>query len=104
MTSNNEAEYAALHLGLKELELLGVHHMKVTILGDSLVVMKQLTDEWPVYDKQLERWLDRIEETIEALGLIPDYQPISRQQNKEADQLATQALQGIDIMSQKVLD
>lgn len=104
LSSNNEAEYAALHLGLKELEFLGVHHMPVAILGDSLVVIKQLSDEWPVYDQVLDRWIDRIEETINKLGIHPEYQSLSRQDNKEADQLATQALQGIQIMSQKEID
>lgn len=104
LTSNNEAEYAALHLGLKELELLGAHHIPVTFVGDSMVVINQLTDEWPVYEEELTRWLDRIEAKLELLGMTPEFELVSRNQNKEADQLATQALNGVDILSKKQLD
>nr|WP_309228260.1 reverse transcriptase-like protein [Virgibacillus sp. NKC19-3] len=66
--TNNEAEYAALHLALKELELLGVHHLPVTLIGDSQVVINQLTAEWPCYEEELAKWADRIENTIDQLG------------------------------------
>lgn len=97
--SNNEAEYAALHLGLKELETLAVHHLPVTIVGDSMVVINQLDGNWPCYEKQLVSWMDRIEDKISELGIKPTYKLISRKENQEADQLATQALKNIDITS-----
>lgn len=99
LKSNNEAEYAALHLGLTELELLGVHHLPVTFTGDSKVVVNQLNDEWPCYEPELARWMDRIEEKGNKLGITPAYQEVSRKANREADQLASQALQGIEIAS-----
>lgn len=46
LQSNNEAEYAALYLGLVELELLNVHHLPVRFIGDSQVVINQLSGEW----------------------------------------------------------
>lgn len=95
--SNNEAEYAALHLGLKELELLGVHHLPVTIFGDSMVVINQLSGDWPCYEEQLVSWMDRIEDSESKLGIKPIYKLVSRKENQEADQLATQALKNIDI-------
>lgn len=95
--SNNEAEYAALHLGLKELELLGVHHLPVTIIGDSMVVINQLSGDWPCYEEQLVSWMDRIEDLESKLGIKPVYKLVSRKENQEADQLATQALNNIDI-------
>ncbi|GGN63349.1 reverse transcriptase-like protein [Oceanobacillus indicireducens] len=99
LISNNEAEYAALHLGLKELELLGVHHLPITFVGDSLVVINQLNDEWPCYEAELSKWMDRIEAKTEQLGIAPTYESVSRKKNREADQLATQALQGVEITS-----
>lgn len=90
--TNNEAEYAALHLGLRELELLGVHHLPVTIIGDSKVVIHQLNGEWPCYEEKLSRWADRIDERMESMGLRPEYEAISRKENKEADWLASQAM------------
>ncbi|MBP2077252.1 reverse transcriptase-like protein [Oceanobacillus polygoni] len=101
LVSNNEAEYAALHLGLTELELLGAHHLPVTLVGDSKVVIHQLDGEWPCYEKELAAWIDRIERKLEQLGITPTYKNVSRKMNREADQLATQALQEIEITSHR---
>lgn len=92
--SNNEAEYAALHLGIQELEILGVHHLSVHIIGDSKVVIHQMNGEWACYEASLSNWADRIDGAMESLALRPEYEAVSRKNNKEADQLASQALQG----------
>lgn len=94
MDNNNEAEYAAIYYTLNLLEEMGVHHMTCEFKGDSQVVLKQLEGEWPCYEENLNRWLDRIEEKIKKLGILPRYRPIPRNENKEADKLAGQALQG----------
>ncbi|WP_026581146.1 reverse transcriptase-like protein [Bacillus sp. J33] len=94
MDNNNEAEYAAIYFTLNLLEEMGVHHMTCEFKGDSQVVLKQLEGEWPCYEENLNRWLDRIEEKIKKLGIHPRYTPIPRSENKEADKLAGQALQG----------
>ena len=99
LESNNEAEYAAFYEALKELDALGVHHQSCIFKGDSLVVLNQLSGEWPCYEEPLNRWLDRIEEKLEKLSIRPVYEPISRKENQEADGLATQALNGEKISS-----
>lgn len=99
LDSNNEAEYAAFYEALKQLEELGVHHQSCIFKGDSLVVLNQLSGEWPCYEQPLNRWIDRIEMKLKTLGLCPVYEPISRKDNQEADGLATQALNGEDIFS-----
>lgn len=99
--TNNEAEYAACHLALKEMEQLGVHHLPVTITGDSKVVINQLNGAWPCYEQELAKWADRIEYSMDKLGITPDYQVISRKDNREADHLAGQALRGVEITSVK---
>jgi ribonuclease HI len=99
LDTNNEAEYAAFHLALQELELLGVHHLPVTFIGDSQVVINQLKEEWPCYEEVLLKWLERIDQKLEQLGINPEYELVSRNKNKEADQLATQALKEIEIMA-----
>ena len=103
MESNNEAEYAALYYGLNLLIELGVHHVPCDIKGDSQVVINQLAGEWPCYEENLNRWIDRIEERIKILGIKPRYQLIPRNDNKEADKLATQALEGKNIYSKMQL-
>lgn len=94
METNNESEYAALYFALDLLEELGVHHLPCEIKGDSQVVLKQLEGEWPVFEEKLSRWLDRIEEKMKTLGIKAKYESVPRKENKEADKLATQALEG----------
>ncbi|MEI5907266.1 reverse transcriptase-like protein [Bacillus spongiae] len=96
---NNEAEYAALFEGLKVLEEIGVKHEVCVIKGDAQGVIMQLLGEWPCYENTLIRWLDRIEEKIEALSIQPKFELLPRKQNKEAHQLASQALRGKNILS-----
>lgn len=102
--SNNEAEYAALWNLLLQLEEQEVHHTELTIKGDSLVVINQLTNEWPCYEEDLERWLERIEKKTKQLGYKVNYQSVSRKENREADQLASQALNEIFISSHSNLN
>ncbi len=99
METNNEAEYAAFYFALNILEELGVHHLPCEFKGDSQVVLKQLEGEWPCYEDVLNRWLDRIEKKIKALSITPKYTAIPRKDNKEADKLATQALEGKEIFA-----
>ncbi|MBW7651835.1 ribonuclease H family protein [Anoxybacillus sp. ST4] len=98
LESNNEAEYAAFHFLLEQLEHLGVHHLPVVFRGDAHVVFHQLSGEWPVFSEE-GRWVERIEQKMKRLGISPIYEPIVRKENGEADQLATQALHGTIIRS-----
>lgn len=99
LDTNNEAEYAACHLALQELEMLGVHHLPVVFIGDSQVVINQLNDEWPCYEEELSKWIDRIESKLEEMGINPEFKQVSRKSNREADHLASQALNEIEITS-----
>lgn len=104
LTSNNEAEYAALHFALEQARDIGVHDIPLSILGDSRVVIQQMSGEWPVMEPELAKWADRIDEKVKQLGLHPDYALVPRQSNAEADRLATQALQGVEISAVIELD
>lgn len=97
--NNNEAEYCALYAAVRQLDHLGVHHQTITIKGDSHVVIKQLSGEWPCYEENLNKWLDRIEEELQKLGLKFQAIPINRKENTEAHKLAAQAMEGIRINS-----
>lgn len=98
--SNNEAEYAALYLLLEQIERLNVTHQTINVYGDSLVVINQMNDEWPCYEEDLLAWIERIETKAEQLGLTLRFFSIPRKDNAEANQLASQALQEIEIDSQ----
>ncbi|MFA9559126.1 ribonuclease H family protein [Evansella sp. AB-rgal1] len=99
LDTNNEAEYAALHFALQQLGELGAHHIPVTFIGDSQVVINQLSGEWAVMEEVLNKWADRVEEKQNKLGIRAEYSLVSRKQNQEADQLASQALKEIEISS-----
>src|SRR5699024_5792204 len=99
LRSNNEAEYAALHLATKELADLGVGQTEVKCFGDSLVVINQMRGDWASYDQELNDWADRIDLGFDTLQINPIYKMINRNDNKEADKLASQALQDISISS-----
>ncbi|WP_226584972.1 reverse transcriptase-like protein [Halobacillus litoralis] len=101
LETNNEAEYAALHLAIKELHLLGVGHLPVTFIGDSQVVINQLNDEWPTMEESLLKWADRVENGLTDMGITPTFSLVSRKNNREADRLASQALNGVEVTSTK---
>lgn len=101
--TNNEAECAAVYYALNILEDLGINHFSCEFKGDSQVVLKQLEGEWPCYEDSLNRWLDRIEEKTKALDIKAKYMVISRKDNKEADKLATQALDGKEIFAKTLI-
>ncbi|ABS21645.1 ribonuclease H family protein [Bacillus cytotoxicus] len=96
---NNEAEYAALQYGIHVLEELQVKYEAVRLRGDSQVVLQQLAGKWPCYDEHLNDYLDQIEQKAKQMKLKLICEPVARKQNKEAHQLATQALEGIAIDS-----
>lgn len=97
LEDNNEAEYAALYFAIQQMDEIGIHHQDIVIQGDSMQVIHQMNDEWPVIGDVYQNWCDRIERAIEQLGLKPIYELLPRSQNKQADKLATQALEGNSI-------
>jgi ribonuclease HI len=104
LSSNNEAEYAAFYYLVNILEEYGITKQKIVFKGDSQVVLNQLSGEWPCYEEEFTIWLDRIENKIKSLHILPEYEAVSRKENSEADKLATQAMSGIEIRSKLILD
>ncbi|KAB2338253.1 reverse transcriptase-like protein [Cytobacillus depressus] len=92
--NNNEAEYAAIYFTLNLLEEMDVHHMICEFKGDAQGILMQLKGEWPCYEENLNHWLDRIEAKMKKLSIDGRFTPIPRNENKEADKLASQALDG----------
>ncbi|PAF16609.1 reverse transcriptase-like protein [Terribacillus saccharophilus] len=99
LISNNEAEYAALHFAIGVLSELGVKAQEIEIYTDSRTVVNQMSDEWPIYEKELKYWADKVDDVVKEIGLTVQYAHVDRKQNKEADQLASQALKSIQIDS-----
>ncbi|HVC36185.1 MAG TPA: 4a-hydroxytetrahydrobiopterin dehydratase [Candidatus Dormibacteraeota bacterium] len=89
VTTNNQAEYTALKLGLEEIHRLGVHNVEVYM--DSLLVVNQMKgifkirnrDLWPIHEA-----IKRLEAQFKHIS----FQHVPRELNKLADAAVNQAL------------
>ena len=87
--TNNEAEYLALILGLKEVHK---HYLKrVHIFLDSQLVVNQIKGAYRVKASHLKPLYSKVEKLLKK---IPEYDIfyIGREQNKLADKLANQGI------------
>lgn len=85
--TNNEAEYEALILGLKQLP----PGVEVTAYLDSELVVNQLTGEYQVNSQKLRPLHEQVRELEDRLGMV-EYHAIPREENEHADRLANEAL------------
>ncbi|KQL42204.1 hypothetical protein AN960_02875 [Bacillus sp. FJAT-25509] len=99
LLTNNEAEFAAIENAILLLEEMNIKGQTILIKGDSQVVINQLNGDWPCYEEQHERFINRIERNCKNLKLTLQLELIKRNDNKEAHNLATQALKGNKIIS-----
>jgi len=87
--TNNEAEYAAVLLGI---ELFTRHNNdknnNLTIMSDSELVVKQINNEYRVRSKKLKLAKKKIDGLINENCLNIQFIHIRREKNKEADNLA----------------
>jgi ribonuclease HI len=89
--TNNEAEYWALLLGLREAKRLGGESIRV--FTDSELIERQVRGIYRVRDVKLKALHHAV---IRALKIFTffEIESIPRELNKEADRLANQAIQG----------
>jgi ribonuclease HI len=89
ITTNNQAEYRALIAGLKKALSLGAR--EVVIRADSELMVRQLSGQYRVKNADLK---PLYEEARKLLGGLVSckVEAIPRERNKEADNLANQAL------------
>ncbi len=88
--TNNEAEYWALLLGLREAKRLGGGTVK--IFTDSELVERQIKGVYRVKDLNLKTLHKRVLQNLKTFSSF-EIQSIPREENKEADRLANQAIQ-----------
>jgi ribonuclease HI len=88
-TTNNQAEYRALIAGLKKAISLGVKQVEVR--SDSELIVRQMLGIYRVKKEELK---PLHEEARRLAGSLAGFKIISvpREENKEADKLANQAL------------
>ncbi|MCO5570524.1 hypothetical protein L7F22_024247 [Adiantum nelumboides] len=83
--SNNEAVYATVKAGLKECKSMGIRRLMVK--GYALLIVKQVQGTWACKNSKLLQWLHEVKLLMKDFEAI-QIQHISRQHNKEADNMA----------------
>ncbi len=93
--TNNEAEYEAVILGLKQIkQLIGKEKAKGTEVEcylDSEFVTKQLNHEYKVKEKELQGLFLKVWNSMIDFGKVT-FRHIPREKNKVADKLVNEAL------------
>ncbi|MCO5598370.1 hypothetical protein L7F22_052465 [Adiantum nelumboides] len=89
---NNEAEYAALALGLEWCVSMGIKRLNV--FGDALLLIKQVHGTWACRNQSLVPRLRRVKELMKRFEVIQLYH-VRRKGNQEADALASEQLQEV---------
>jgi len=89
-TTNNIAEYTAL---LKLLEhMRSAECSRMIVHSDSELMVRQLNGSYKVRDKGLKRYHARFQELKKSLPFDIVIRHIGREENKEADRLANEAI------------
>lgn len=87
--TNNQAEYCGLIIGLKECLKRGFR--KITVYGDSKLIIKQMNEEWNVKSDKLKPLYESAKKIENKMELV-SFQHLRRFLNKEADALANKAI------------
>ncbi|MCO5568372.1 hypothetical protein L7F22_022071 [Adiantum nelumboides] len=90
--SNNEAEYAALSLGLEWCLNLGIKRLNA--FGDALLLVKQVHGTWACRNQGLVVRLRRVKELLKRFE-VAHLLHVPRKDNQEADALASECLEGL---------
>ncbi len=97
--TNNQAEYAAVILGLEK--ALEFNSTEIEIFLDSKLVVEQLAGRWKIKDLKLKKLAEKAH-TLLAKFQKWEIAHIPRAQNKKADSLANQALDACGFKKQPV--
>ena len=97
ISTNNEAEYEAVIFGLKKLkQLFGkekTKNLKVEFRVDSELIASQLSGEYKVSEERMQLLFMKVWNLKFDFGKIT-FKSIPREQNRRADELVNQALDG----------
>ena len=88
-TTNNQAEYRALIMVMKKAQSLGATELECYL--DSELVVKQLKGEYKVKHPDLKPLFEQAKSLISQIKNV-SFKHIRRELNKQADQLANQAM------------
>jgi len=88
-TTNNQAEYQAVILGLTRCRDLGAK--EVEVVADSELLIKQANGEYRVRNPDLAKRYLEMRNLETQIGRVR-YRHVRREQNKEADRLSNEAM------------
>ncbi len=89
LATNNHAEYQGLILGLTRAAELGVREL--TVLMDSELLVRQLSGQYQVKSPQLKPLYEQARRLLAGFARV-QVRHIPREQNRQADALANQAM------------
>lgn len=89
--TNNQAEYRAVLLALQEAQRLGLDELNFVL--DAELVVKQLRREYKIKDPQLGQLFVEIWNRSQQFTRVT-YRHVPRAQNRAADQLVNEAIDG----------
>ncbi len=89
IATNNIAEYSALIKGLSKAKELGIDELEIFL--DSELIVKQINGSYKVKNEKLKSFHEK---AVKLLGSFQNYsiKHVPREQNKEADKLAKEAV------------
>ncbi len=87
--TSNQAEYLALIAGMLLAKRKNVNYL--TVRGDSKLVINQMKGSFKVNDRKLKKLYRKAKELERSFKSV-NYEWIKREENKEADKLANEAL------------
>ncbi|MBI2339889.1 MAG: ribonuclease HI family protein [Deltaproteobacteria bacterium] len=94
--TNNQAEYAALLMGLEELKKQKAG--EVEIRADSELMVRQLKGEYRVKNEGLIPYYEKAKNLLKSFEKV-SFCHVPREENKEADKLANEAIDFKDVLS-----
>ena len=90
--TNNLAEYTALIYALQEALVLKASEIKVST--DSELLYHQITGRYKIKNEKLKNLFDQVQHLSRGFKRI-DFERVPREENQEADRLATQAVKKV---------
>ena len=89
-TTNNQAEYVAVIIGLEH--ALTLHPDSIMVVADSELLVRQMTGVYRVKNPELAKRFLEVRNLETRLGIPVKYRHVPRAQNKKADELANKAM------------
>ena len=92
--TNNWAEYEAVVMALTEAKKRGLEKKEIEMRADSLLVVEQLSGNWKIKEPALKMQHAKVRSMIVAYFPNIHFVHVPREENKEADRLVNEAIDG----------